>query len=87
VEAHAPAPTGPTLGQIEIFAFSFAPTGFAACQGQLLPIAPNQALFSLLGTRYGGNGETNFGLPKMAPVTPSGPFYYICIQGTFPPRA
>ncbi|MGA8356570.1 MAG: tail fiber protein, partial [Xanthobacteraceae bacterium] len=49
----APAPTQPTLGEIQIFAFDFAPTGFAACQGQLLAIAPNQALFSLIGPRYG----------------------------------
>lgn len=82
----APAPTQPTLGEIEIFAFDFAPTGFAACQGQLLAIEPNQALFSLLGTRYGGNGVTNFALPKLPPVTPSGPFYFICIGGAVPPR-
>lgn len=82
----APAPTQPTLGEIQIFAFDFAPTGFAACQGQLLPIAPNQALFSLIGTRYGGNGVTDFALPKLPPVTPSGPFYFICIGGAYPPQ-
>jgi microcystin-dependent protein len=82
----APAPTQPTLGEIEIFAFDFAPTGFAACQGQLLPIPPNQALFSLIGTRYGGNGVTDFALPKLPPVTPSGPFYFICIGGAYPPQ-
>jgi len=75
-----------TIGQVEIFAFDFAPTGFAACQGQLLPISQNQALFSLLGTRYGGNGVTDFGLPKLAPVAPQGPFYFICIQGGSEPR-
>lgn len=53
------------LGQIEIFAFDFAPAGFAACQGQLLSIAQNQALFSLIGPRYGGNGVTDFALPKL----------------------
>jgi microcystin-dependent protein len=82
----APAPTQPTLGEIQIFAFDFAPTGFAACQGQLLPIPPNQALFSLIGTRYGGNGVTDFALPKLPPVTPSGPFYFICIGGAYPPQ-
>ncbi len=82
----APGPTQPTLGEIEIFAFDFAPKGFAACQGQLLPIAQNQALFSLLGTRYGGNGVTDFALPKLSPVTPAGPFYFICIGGANPPR-
>jgi microcystin-dependent protein len=82
----APASTQPTLGEVEIFAFDFAPTGFAACQGQLLPIAPNQALFSLIGPRYGGDGVTNFALPKLAPITPAGPFYFICIGGPYPPK-
>jgi microcystin-dependent protein len=77
-----------TIGQVEIFAFNFAPVGFMACQGQLLPIIQYQALFALIGTQYGGNGETDFALPKLAPVTPDGPFYYICVQGgTEPPRA
>lgn len=55
----------PFLGQIQIFSFSFAPRGWATCDGQLLPIAQNQALFSLLGTTYGGNGTTNFALPDL----------------------
>ena len=75
-----------TIGQIEIFAFDFAPVGFAACQGQLLPIMQYTALFSLIGTRYGGNGVTDFGLPKLAPVAPEGPFYFICVQGGNEPR-
>ncbi|MGA8496482.1 MAG: tail fiber protein [Xanthobacteraceae bacterium] len=75
-----------TIGQIEIFAFDFAPVGFAACNGQLLPIIQYQALFSLIGTRYGGNGVTDFALPKLAPVAPDGPFYFICIQGGNEPR-
>ena len=82
----APAPTQPTLGEIEIFAFDFAPVGFAACQGQLLPIMQYQGLFSLIGTRYGGNGVTDFALPKLAPVAPEGPFYFICLQGGNEPR-
>jgi microcystin-dependent protein len=45
--------------------FNFAPVGWAACNGQLLPINQNQAVFSLLGTTYGGNGQTNFGLPDL----------------------
>lgn len=52
--------------------FDFAPKGFALCNGQLLPIAQNQALFSLLGTMYGGNGTTNFALPNMQSRTPVG---------------
>jgi microcystin-dependent protein len=75
-----------TIGQVEIFAFNFAPVGFMACQGQLLPIMQYQALFGLIGPQYGGNGVTNLALPKLAPVTPEGPFYYICIQGGSEPR-
>jgi len=55
----------PFMGQIEIFSFNFAPKGWALCNGQLLPINQNQALFSLLGTMYGGDGRVNFGLPDL----------------------
>ncbi|MGC5326211.1 phage tail protein [Brevibacillus sp. SYSU BS000544] len=55
----------PYLGEIRIFAGSFAPKGWAFCNGQLLPINQNQALFSLLGTAYGGNGMTTFALPDL----------------------
>ena len=55
----------PFLAQITIYAFNFAPRGFALCNGQLLPINQNQALFSLLGTTYGGNGVNNFALPEL----------------------
>ncbi|MBO9731412.1 MAG: phage tail protein [Chitinophaga sp.] len=55
----------PFLAQISIVAFDFAPKGYAQCNGQLLPINQNQALFSLLGTMYGGNGQTNFALPNL----------------------
>lgn len=60
------------LGQIMMSGFGFAPRGFAACNGQLLPIAQNQALFSLLGTYYGGNGTTTFALPNLQGTTPVG---------------
>jgi microcystin-dependent protein len=60
----------PYLGEIRIFAFNFAPRGWALCNGQLLPINQNQALFSLLGTTYGGNGQTNFALPNLQGRTP-----------------
>ena len=53
------------LGEIKICSFDFAPRGWAFCEGQLLPINQNQALFSLLGTTYGGNGQTNFALPDL----------------------
>lgn len=55
----------PFLGQIQAFAFNFAPAGWAQCNGQVLPITQNTALFSLLGTTYGGDARTTFGLPDL----------------------
>lgn len=55
----------PFLGEIRMFSFAFAPKGWALCDGRLLPINQNQALFALLGVTYGGNGTTNFGLPDL----------------------
>lgn len=55
----------PFVGEIRIFASNFAPTGWAECNGQLMPISQNTALFSLLGTQYGGNGKSNFALPDL----------------------
>ncbi len=55
----------PYLGELRIFTFDFPPKGWALCNGQLLPINQNTALFSLLGTTYGGNGTTNFSLPNL----------------------
>lgn len=55
----------PFLGEIRIFAFDFAPPGWAMCNGQILPISQNTALFSLLGTTYGGDGNNNFALPNL----------------------
>ena len=55
----------PFLGEVRIMSFGFAPNGWAMCNGQLLPINQNQALFALLGTTYGGNGQTTFGLPNL----------------------
>lgn len=60
----------PFVGQIQIFAGNFAPRGWALCNGQLLSIQQNTALFALLGTQYGGNGQTNFGLPNLQGSTP-----------------
>lgn len=57
-------PTQPFLGEIRMVSFNFAPKNWASCNGQLLPIAQNNALFSLLGTNYGGNGQTTFALPN-----------------------
>jgi microcystin-dependent protein len=55
----------PFLSEIRIMSFNFAPKGWAMCNGQLLPINQNQALFSLLGTTFGGDGRVNFGLPDL----------------------
>jgi microcystin-dependent protein len=60
----------PFLSEIRLFSFNFAPKGWALCNGQLLPINQNQALFSLLGTTFGGNGQTNFAIPDMRGRTP-----------------
>lgn len=63
----------PFVAEIRIFPFNFAPKGWAWCDGQLLPLSQNTALFSLLGTTYGGNGKSNFALPDLqgrAPMQP-----------------
>lgn len=60
----------PFLSEIKIVSFNFPPKGWALCNGQLLPINQNQALFALLGTVYGGNGQTNFALPNLRGRTP-----------------
>jgi microcystin-dependent protein len=62
----------PFLGQIYLVPYNFAPRGFAFCAGQILPIAQNTALFSLLGTTYGGNGQTTFALPDLRGRVPVG---------------
>jgi microcystin-dependent protein len=61
----------PFLSEIRIMSFGFPPKGWALCNGQLLPINQNQALFSLLGTTYGGDGRVNFGLPDLQGRTPN----------------
>ena len=60
----------PFVAEIRIFGFNFAPKGWALCNGQLLPISQNTALFSLLGTIYGGNGQSTFGLPDLQGSAP-----------------
>jgi microcystin-dependent protein len=60
----------PFLSEIRVFSFGFAPKGWAFCDGQLLPINQNQALFSLLGTTYGGDGRVNFALPDLRSRVP-----------------
>src|ERR1700693_603290 len=60
----------PFLSEIRMVSFNFAPKGWALCNGQLMPINQNQALFSLLGTTYGGDGRSTFGLPNLQGMTP-----------------
>lgn len=62
----------PFLGMIQIFPYNFAPRGWAFCAGQILPIAQNTALFALLGTTFGGNGQTTFALPDLRGRVPVG---------------
>jgi microcystin-dependent protein len=63
----------PFVAEVRMFPFSFQPKGWAFCNGQLLPISQNTALFSLLGTTYGGNGSTNFALPNLQGSSPLHP--------------
>lgn len=62
--------SAPYISEIRLFTFNFAPRGWAFCNGQLLPINQNQALFSLLGTTYGGDGRVNFALPNLQARVP-----------------
>ena len=62
----------PFLGEIRIFSFNFPPVGWALCNGQVLPISQNTALFSVLGTQYGGDGKSNFALPNLQGAVPLG---------------
>lgn len=65
--------SNPFVAEIRMVGFNFAPRGWAFCNGQLMPLAQNTALFSLLGTTYGGNGSSNFGLPDMQGRSPMQP--------------
>lgn len=78
----------PFLGQICFFGFTFAPRGWSECNGQLLSIAQNSALFALLGTQYGGDGVSNFALPKIDSIKSQGAEVkaFIALEGIFPSR-
>lgn len=79
----------PFYGEILYVPYNFCPRDYLPADGRLLPIAQNQALFSLLGTTYGGNGQTTFALPMLKPLrSESGGFVTPCIamQGVFPSR-
>ncbi len=77
----------PYLGQIQLFPYNFAPKGWAFCEGQLLAISQYTALFSLLGTMYGGDGNQTFGLPNLKGKEPHPNMHYcIALEGIFPAR-
>lgn len=77
-------PAQPLLGEIGFIGGVFAPKGSMACEGQLIPISQNQALYSLIGTSYGGNGVTNFALPDLRGASPIGA--YQASTRTLPPN-
>jgi microcystin-dependent protein len=78
-------PSTPFVAEVRLLPYQEAPKGWMLCQGQLLPIVQNQALFSLVGTTFGGNGTTNFALPNLTTSTvPKGMNYCIAVQGVFP---
>ena len=81
----------PYIGEVRAFAFGFEPEGWAECNGDLVTIMANPALYSLLGTTYGGNGETDFGLPNIPPLEASmagvALKWRIAIDGNMPVRS
>lgn len=72
------------VGQIIILPINYAPPGYALCDGQLLLIADYPGLFSLIGTTFGGDGATDFGLPNYSGQAPAGSNYFICIEEAMP---
>lgn len=75
----------PILGQVELFPYNFTPSGWAKCEGQYLNIKSNQALFAILGTKFGGNGTSNFRLPDLRGTEPNSNMHYcIAISGLYP---
>ncbi|MCA0393075.1 MAG: tail fiber protein [Proteobacteria bacterium] len=73
------------IGQIALFPYSFAPSGWAPCAGQILPIPRHIALFGLLGTNFGGDGRQTFALPDLRGKEPlTGTHYCIALEGIFP---
>ncbi|OPX45622.1 phage tail collar domain protein [Ruminiclostridium hungatei] len=76
------------LGGIALFPYNFAPIGWMPCEGQMLQIMQNQALYSLLGSTYGGDGRTTFALPNLKGAEPLPTMkYYIAVTGIYPTRS
>nr|WP_213959135.1 tail fiber protein [Variovorax sp. dw_954] len=77
----------PLLGSIQLFAFNYAPINWALCDGSLIQIGHNTALYSLLGPTYGGDGMSTFALPNLKGKEPvPGSVYCICVAGAYPSR-
>ncbi len=77
----------PILAQIQLFPFGFEMIGWSTCKGQTLNVIQNQALFSLIGNQFGGDGRTTFMLPNLTNASPiPGMQYYIATQGIYPTR-
>ena len=75
----------PYLAEIVLYTFT-PPQNWLACDGRLMPVNQNQALFSILGTTFGGDGLTTFALPNYTSIAPEGTHYYIAVQGAiYPP--
>lgn len=83
----ASAGDGDFIGEILMFGGTFCPRGYVRADGHLLPIAQNQALFSLYGTNYGGDGRTTFGVPDLTRFAPEGILYCVADQGIYPSRS
>lgn len=75
------------MGQIALFPYTFTPNGWLPCEGQTIRIAENTALFSLLGTQFGGDGKTTFALPDYRRLAPPDSTYFVSVEGEFPRRA
>ncbi|HBV99390.1 MAG: phage tail protein [Peptococcaceae bacterium BICA1-7] len=75
------------IGQIVLFPYSFTPMGWKKCDGTLLSIQQNTALFSLISNKFGGDGQTNFAVPNLIGAEPiPGMNYYMCLSGIYPTR-
>jgi len=75
------------LGDIQLFAYTFVPMGWLLCNGAVLQVQQNTALFSLISNKFGGNGSTTFALPNMTNDSPvAGMNYYMCVSGIYPIR-
>jgi microcystin-dependent protein len=72
------------IGEIRMFGFDFPPAGWARADGTLVPIQQNQSLFYLLGTKYGGDGTTNFALPNLKAINQGAGHFCIAMQGMYP---